>query len=110
MKCPMCDKVDLTGKQTYCSPTCRKKAQRSEPRTIQAPPVMTAPAVPESPGAWLARRIKETGSEKWVWIKTGNPPGYPRIKVPQKWELDDIDQSMLFRSQWMQKKEGKTSS
>lgn len=27
MKCPMCDK-DLTGKQSYCSPACRKKASR----------------------------------------------------------------------------------
>lgn len=128
MKCPICgDEFEpkRADARTCGKSACRKKLQRTQSTTtitlessqrgtyvddefvpLEAPvpaEVLKAPEAPaeETPEEWLARRVIETGSKGWQWVKTGNPAGEPRIKVPTKWELTDIDQAMLWRGQWI---------
>lgn len=69
MKCPICNKVELTGKQTYCSAKCRKQASRDKDVTVGSvteqsdvtvvPTKLEAPRAPEAPpdehGHWIGK-------------------------------------------------------
>jgi hypothetical protein len=87
----------------YCSDKCRVTASRvsvtndtvSNDVTLNQNANVT---LKESADEWLARRIKETNSKGFTFIKTGNPPGTTgTIKVPSNWDVSDFDVAAAYR-------------
>lgn len=94
--CPVCN-IELSGKQRFCSDAHRKQFARKgdlpkgdpTPEPSQGDPVLNN--LEETYDQRLERRVAETGSREITTFVTGSGK---RLRIPSKWELEDIDYAM----------------